>query len=71
VSRATPEAERQVLAAVMACPDRGSVLPVGLQPECGCAELTECRAGHGAMPGRVTTADCVACRYRRLWPRGT
>lgn len=62
---ATPENVRLVLDAVMACPDRGSVLPIRLQCET-CrhgVEVTECRAGKGDMPGRVTTGDCVKCRY--------
>jgi hypothetical protein len=49
------------LALVAACPDRGSVLPVSQQPECGCAELTECRRGKGARPGAVTLSECLAC----------
>jgi hypothetical protein len=51
----------ELLGAVARCPERGPVLPAGLQPECGCAELTECRAGRGAHPGRVTLQDCLAC----------
>lgn len=65
---ATPENIRMVLTAIMACPDRGSVLPIRLQCET-CqhgVELTECRAGKGATPGRVTTGDCTACRYEFL-----
>lgn len=63
---------RPVLAAVAACPDRGSVLPAALQPEgcSGCAELTECRAGRGATPGRVTLEECVACRFAALRAAG-
>lgn len=53
---------RALLAAVASCPDRGPSLPVSLQPECRCAELYACRAGRGAVPGRVTTADCLECR---------
>jgi hypothetical protein len=54
----------RVLAAIAGCPDRGSVLPTSLQPECGCAELSECRAGkgRGREPGQVTTADCMRCK---------
>jgi glycosyltransferase involved in cell wall biosynthesis len=46
-----------------ACPHRGPVLPLSMQPSCGCAskELSECRAGKGAAPGRVTLRDCLAC----------
>jgi hypothetical protein len=50
-----------VLAAISACPHRGPVLPMSLQPECGCSELSECRAGEGAEPGRVTIQDCLSC----------
>ncbi|WP_435005149.1 glycosyltransferase [Tundrisphaera lichenicola] len=54
------------LARVAACPDRGGVLPLSMQDDCGCAgrELSECRAGRGAIPGRVTLRECIAC------PRG-
>jgi hypothetical protein len=56
-----------LLAAVVNCPDRGSVLPVPLQSECGCGgELSECRAGKGTVPGRVTVRDCLGCRRRVL-----
>ncbi len=53
--------------AVLACPDRGSVLPISQQDDCGCRgrELTECRAGQGALPGRVTLAECFECRASR------
>jgi hypothetical protein len=54
-----------VLAEITRCPYRGLVLPASLQPECGCAELTECRAGRGDPPGQVTTSDCVACVLAR------
>ncbi len=57
-------ASRRVLANVAACPQRGRILPHTLQPECGCAELTECLAGRGHHPGRVTVRDCVACVSR-------
>ena len=46
-----PPMEQAVIAAVAACPDRGGSLPVSVQPECGCAELYECRAGQGGDPG--------------------
>jgi hypothetical protein len=46
---------------VSRCPDRGRELPATLQPECGCFERTECRAGRGEPPGQVTTTDCIAC----------
>jgi hypothetical protein len=59
-------AMRAILAAIVACPDRGEVLPHTQQPECGCAELTRCRAGKGATPGSVTTTDCVVCQLGTL-----
>jgi hypothetical protein len=60
---ATPAPTRDPrLALVRDCPDRGSVLPHTLQRECGCGgELTECRAGKGKIPGRVTLAQCLEC----------
>ena len=51
----------RALARVAACGHRGPVLPVSQQPECGCAELSECRAGKGRVPGRVALSDCVRC----------
>jgi hypothetical protein len=54
-------ASRRTLDLVSSCPDRGPVLPVSLQPECGCAELSECRAGKGTPAGRVTLRNCLAC----------
>ena len=58
----TPRAVR--LARVHACPDRGSVLPVSMQDECGCQgkELSECRKRKGKHPGRVTLRDCLSCQ---------
>src|SRR5579883_1497621 len=56
----------EVLAAISSCPDRGNVLPPSQQPECGCSELSECRAGRGRTPGLVTLPDCVACVISRL-----
>ena len=53
---------KRLLPLVAACPDRGSVLPVSIQAECGCGELSECRAGKGNYPGRVTLQDCIDCR---------
>lgn len=55
-------ARNGLLARVAACPDRGSVLPVSLQAECGCGELSECRAGRGSVSGRVTLQNCMDCR---------
>ena len=54
-------ADRRTLDLVSVCPDRGPILSVSLQPACGCAELSECRAGRGATPGRVTLHDCLTC----------
>jgi len=50
--------------AVIACPDRGPVLPISEQDDCGCQgrEVSLCRAGRGARPGRVTLRDCLDCR---------
>jgi len=58
-----PEDQRAALARVAACPDRGGVLPISQQPE-GCArcgELSECRRGLGAVAGRVSLRECLAC----------
>jgi hypothetical protein len=66
IPRTVGEAYGLVLAAVASCPDRGEVLPHAQQPECGCAELTRCRAGKGSVAGRVTTTDCVVCRCQAL-----
>jgi hypothetical protein len=49
------------LARISSCADRGRVLPLGEQPECGCAELTECRKGRGRLAGKVTMGDCLSC----------
>jgi hypothetical protein len=62
----TGVSQEQVLAAVWTCPVRGSVLPHTLQPECGCAELTECHAGRGKRPGAATLEECVRCRCAAL-----
>ena len=55
--------------AVNACEARGSVLPISEQDDCGCRgrELTECRAGRGAKPGRVTLLDCLGCQAAKLF----
>jgi hypothetical protein len=62
----TPQAavDPVVRDAVNACPSRGPVLPISLQDDCGCRgkELSECREGRGAIPGRVTLRDCLNCR---------
>ena len=57
-----PAIDPAVRDAVHACPHRGPVLPVSQQPECGCAELTECRAGKGIRPGGVTLRECLDCQ---------
>ncbi len=54
-----------ILATVASCSDRGSVLPLSEQPECGCSELNECREGRGAVAGRVTLQDCITCVVER------
>ena len=63
-----PALDPRVRDAVNACPDRGSVLPISRQDDCGCRgrELTECRAGRGTHPGKVTLADCLACKAARI-----
>jgi hypothetical protein len=52
------------LDAVDSCPDRGPVLPIWMQDDCGCRcrELSTCKAGKGEIPGRVTLQDCLACK---------
>lgn len=62
--RRTPQEQRVVREKVLACPDRGGILPISMQPEnCRkCGEKSECRAGKGAIPGRVTLRDCFACQ---------
>jgi hypothetical protein len=57
---------RRVLAVVRCCPDRGSVLPHTRQPECGCAERTECRATAEAARDGVTLEECIRCRCQSL-----
>jgi hypothetical protein len=58
---ARPRADGATLARVRECPHRGGVLPVSRQAECGCGELTECRAGKGRTPGAVTLDECLGC----------
>ena len=70
-----PAIDPAVRDAVNACTDRGPVLPISLQDDCGCLgkELSECRAGKGAIAGRVTLRDCLACQsqsVRREAPGG-
>jgi hypothetical protein len=64
LGRPRPTIDPAVRDAVNACPDRGPVLPISLQDDCGCRgkELSECRAGQGAIPGRVTLRDCLTCK---------
>ena len=54
--------------AVNACPDRGPVLPISQQDDCGCQgrEVSLCRAGWGRQSGKVTLADCLGCQTARL-----
>lgn len=63
-----PTLDPAVRDAVLACLDRGPVLPVSMQPECGCAELTECRAGRGKVAGRVTLRECLECKMPSRGP---
>src|SRR6185437_4067951 len=65
VEAQTPAPIRAALALVNACPHRGGVLPVSQQPAgcAGCGELSECRAGRGTHPGRVTLSDCLVCKH--------
>lgn len=53
----------ELLPLVAACPGRGPVLPVSMQRECGCGELSLCRAcrGPASRPGEVTLDDCLLC----------
>ena len=61
-----PAIDPAVRDAVNACTHRGPVLPISLQDDCGCLgkELSECRAGEGAIAGRVTLRDCLACQSK-------
>ena len=67
---ADPPPARELWALLKACPDRGGVLPLSLQDTSGCCgggpELSGCRAGKGAVAGRVTLRDCLACAG--AWP---
>jgi hypothetical protein len=54
--------QRDRLALVSACPDRGRVLPVSMQPPgCPRCELSECLAGKGKTAGRVSLRECLEC----------
>ena len=55
-----------LLACVRACPHRGSVLPVSMQPGCGCRELTACSLPTNAG-GSATLAECVKCVNGETW----
>ena len=59
-----PAIDPAVRDAVNTCSARGTVLPISMQDECGCRgkELSECREGRGAIAGRVTLRDCLACK---------
>jgi hypothetical protein len=64
VRRAAKWTRDRALGRVRDCPDRGPVLPLSLQPAGCCGpgpEVSACGAGKGAVPGRVTLADCLAC----------
>ena len=51
------------VAKVMRCESRGTILPISRQPECGCAERSECLAlrGPSHRPGEVSLKECLAC----------
>jgi hypothetical protein len=59
-----PTVDPAIRDAVNSCPDRGSVLPISMQDDCGCRgrELSACKAGKGKVPGRVTLRDCLVCK---------
>jgi hypothetical protein len=59
-----PDPQAELLAAVAACPHRGSELPASQQPQgcCSGGGLTECRLGRGKRPGAVTLAECLTCQ---------
>src|SRR5438309_1573540 len=63
---APPDAPRlldmqEVFGLIKSCPYRGSVLPISIQPSCGCSELSECGLRKGNTPGRVSLGDCMRC----------
>lgn len=65
-ARATPAIDPQVIKRVNECEHRGPEGGLALTEDerscCGGgAERTECRAGKGARPGRVTLRECLAC----------
>lgn len=64
-SDAPPSPEEQaVLDAVRDCPDRGELIPSSLGTRCGpkhwCLDREE----------PVRRVDCIACRFKRLFPGG-
>jgi hypothetical protein len=64
IAKSVVVSNEKVQSEVMKCPDRGGVLPLSMQDDCGCRnkELSECRVGRGTIPGRVTLSDCLTCR---------
>jgi hypothetical protein len=64
LSMPRPAIDPAIRDAVNLCPDRGPVLPISMQDDCGCRgrELSACQAGKGEIPGRVTLRDCLACK---------
>ena len=68
VDRTRPRLDPRVRDAVNACADRGAVLPISEQADCGCLgrELTRCHAGRGLALGKVTLLDCLDCQAARL-----
>lgn len=59
-----------VVDAVIACPERGDVLPLSQQPSGSCAacERFTCKAGKGLaeMPGTSDQTRCITCRCAAL-----
>jgi hypothetical protein len=51
----------ELLNIIANCAERGAILPISFQPECGCSELTECLSGKGSTSGLVTLQDCLSC----------
>jgi hypothetical protein len=60
----SPPASRELnelLERIARCPNRGRILPPSLQAECGCSELSECKAARGRRPGWVSLDECLNC----------
>ncbi|WP_435010385.1 hypothetical protein P12x_001648 [Tundrisphaera lichenicola] len=67
LSESRPQLNSALRDAVNQCPERGPILPISLQDDCGCQgrERSECRAGKGTSPGRVTLRECLDCQGSR------